>query len=185
MKTYCFKLYNSKKNRKLHRSIDVACQIYNHLIAVHKRYYRLYGKHLNVNQLLKHITKLKKQEKFAFWNQLGSQSIQDIAQRIEKSYKLFFKNKKLGIKTSPPSFKKTKKYKSFTLKRAGYKLLEGNRLVIMGRIYKYSKSRDIEGKIKTLTVKRNSLGEVYIYLVCDIKEAANFHLKLTQFLHEK
>lgn len=172
MKTYCFKLYRSKKNKKLHKSIDIAGQIYNHLIALHKRYYRLYGKYLNVNKLMKHITKLKKQRRFAFWNQLGSQAIQDIAQRIDRGYKLFFKNKKHGIKTASPSFKKIKKYKSFTLKQAGYRLLEGNKIVIMGNVYKYSKSRDVEEKIKTLTVKRDSLGDIYIYLTCETEEAA-------------
>ncbi|HQA04137.1 MAG TPA: transposase [Thermodesulfovibrio thiophilus] len=172
MKTDCFKLYRSKKNKKLHRLIDIAGQIYNHLIALHKRYYRLYGKHLNVNKLMKHITKLKKQERFVFWNQLGSQAIQDIAQRIERNYKLFFENQKRGIKTAPPSFKKIKKYKSFTLKQAGYRLLEGNKIVIMGNVYKYSRSRNIEGKIKTLTVKRDSLGDIYIYLTCETEEAA-------------
>jgi putative transposase len=172
MKTYCFKLYRSKRNKKLHRLINIAGQIYNHLIALHKRYYRLYGKHLNVNKLMKHITKLKKHRRFAFWNQLGSQAIQDIAQRIERNYKLFFENQKRGIKTAPPSFKKIKKYKSFTLKQAGYRLLEGNKIVIMGNVYKYSKSRDVEGKIKTLTVKRDLLGDVYIYLTCETEEAA-------------
>lgn len=172
MRTYCFKLYRSKKNKKLHRSIDIAGQIYNYLIALHKRYYRLYGKHLNVNKLMKHITKLKKQKRFTYWNLLGSQAIQDVAQRIERSYKLFFENRKRGIKSAPPSFKKVKKYKSFTLKQAGYWLLDGNRLVIMGNVYKYFKSRDIEGRIKTLTVKRDSLGDIYIYLTCETEEAA-------------
>ncbi len=170
MKTYCFKLYQSKKNKKLHEAIDIAGQIYNHLIALHKRYYRLYGKHLNDYKLKKHITKLKKQKRFAFWNQLGSQAIQDIAERIERGYKLFFRNRKQGIKTAPPSFKKIKKYKSFTLKQTGYKLLEDNKIRIMGNVYKYFKSRDIEGKIKTLTVKRDLLGDIYIYMVCETEE---------------
>ncbi|WP_303692054.1 hypothetical protein, partial [Megamonas hypermegale] len=34
MKTYCFKLYNSKQNRKLHRQINAAGLIYNHCIAL-------------------------------------------------------------------------------------------------------------------------------------------------------
>jgi len=126
---------------------------------------------LNANKLMKHITKLKKQERFAYWNQLGSQAIQDIAQRIERGYRLFFRNKKLGIKSAPPSFKKVRKYKSFTLKQAGYWLLEGNKIFILGRVYKYFKSRDIEGRVKTLTVKRNTLGEIFIYLTCEIEEA--------------
>jgi putative transposase len=171
VKTYCFKLYQSKRNKKLHRSINIAGSIYNHLIALHKRYYRLYGKSLNANKLMKHITKLKKKKRFAYWNLLGSQAIQDIAQRIDRAYKLFFENSKRGIRSAPPSFKKVRRYKSFTLKQAGFWLLDSNRIVIMGREYRYFKSREIEGKIKTLTVKRDSLGDIYLYLACETEES--------------
>ncbi|MEW6082798.1 MAG: RNA-guided endonuclease TnpB family protein, partial [Bacillota bacterium] len=88
MKTYCFKLYQSKRNKRLHKALNIAGSLYNHLIALHRRYYRLYGKSLNVNKLMKHITKLKKKKRFAYWNLLGSQAIQDIAQRIDRAYKL-------------------------------------------------------------------------------------------------
>ena len=86
---------------------------------------------------------------------------------LDKGYKVFFRNRKHGTKSSPPSFKKAKKYKSFTLKQAGYKLYPDNRIKIGSRIYKYHKSREIEGKVKTLTVKRDSLGDLYIYIVCE------------------
>ena len=171
MKTYCFKLYQSKHNRKLHGSINIAGSIYNHLIALHKRYYRLYGKSLSATKLQKHITKLKKQKRFAYWNLLGSQAIQDIAQRIDKGYKLFFRNHKLHIRSAPPTFKKVKRYRSFTLKQAGYWLLDRDRIWIMEREYKYFKSREIEGEIKTLTVKRDTLGDIYIYLTCETEES--------------
>lgn len=106
MKTYCFKLYRAKRNKKLHRSINIAGSIYNHLIALHRRYYRLYGRYLHANRLKKHITKLKKLPKCAYWNKLGSQAVQDIAERIDRAYKLFFRNlkrveykeKKSGVK---------------------------------------------------------------------------------------
>ena len=114
MKTYCFKLYNANRNRKLHKQINIAGCIYNHCIALHKRYYRLYGKSLSAYSLKTHLTKLKKLERYAFWNTLGSQAIQDIAERIDKGYKLFFRNLKHKIHTAPPSFRKVKKYHSFT-----------------------------------------------------------------------
>lgn len=169
MITYGFKLYNSKKNKKLHRLIDTAGSIYNHLIALHKRYYRMYGKHLNVYKIMKHITKLKRTKRFAYWNNLGSQAIQNIAERIDGSYKLFFKNRSRGIKSSPPSFKKISKYRSFTLKQSGYKFFEDNRIKIGDKTYRYFKSRSIEGKVKTVTVKRDSLGDIYIYVTCETK----------------
>ena len=168
MKTYCFKLYNSKRDKYLHLKISLACEIYNHCIALHKCYYRLYKKSLNVYVLQKHLTKLKKQEKYSHWNELGSQAIQDITERIDRAYKLFFRNHKTGIKSAPPSFKKRRNYKSFTLKQAGYKLLENNRIRIGKKVYRYFKSREIEGNIKTLTIKRDTLGDIYLYFVVDI-----------------
>src|SRR5690554_6402222 len=108
MKTYKYKLYQHKRNRYLKRQINLAGIIYNHCIALHRRYYRLYGKTLNVYQLMKHITKLKRRPKYSLWNSLGSQAIQDIAQRIARGYTLFFRNRERGIKASPPSFKKCK-----------------------------------------------------------------------------
>lgn len=170
MKAFAFKLYVSKRNRHLHRQIDVAAAIWNHCIALHRRYYRLYGKHLSSARLQLHITKLKKRPAFAFWNDLGSQAIQDIAQRIDRAYRRFFdsvKARKTGQKVSrvsPPGFKKRLKYRSFTLKQAGYKFLDGNRVRIGSRTYRYFQSRDIDGDAKTLTVKRDPLGDIYICL---------------------
>ena len=64
------------------------------------------------------------------------------------------------------------RYKSFTLKQTGYKLLDGNELVICGQKYKYFKSREIEGKIKTLTVKRDSVNDLWLCFAVE-DEAAN------------
>ena len=96
VKTYCFKLYKAKRNKKLHKVINIAGIIYNHCIALHKRYYRLFKKSLNIYKLQKHLTKLKKIGKFSYFKEVGSQAIQDITQRIDRAYKLFFRN--LNIK---------------------------------------------------------------------------------------
>jgi putative transposase len=167
MKANVFKLYNSKSIKYIRSKINLAGSIYNHLIALHRRYYKLYGKHINVANIQRHITSLKKTTRFAHWNNLDSQAIQDIAQRIERAYNLFFRNLQHGIKTAPPGFKKVRKYRSFTLKQAGYKLLKENRIKIMGRVYKYAKSREIGGTIKTLTVKRDMLGDFWLCFVVD------------------
>ena len=163
MKTLKFKLYSHKRNRYLKQTINAAGVIYNHCIALHRRYYRMWGKHLPSRQLQKHIASLRKRN--PFWQLVGSQAVQDICQRIDKAYQLFFKHHKKGVK--PPSFKKVKKYKSFTLKQAGYKFLGGNRVKIGNRVYQYWNSREIEGTVKTLTIKRTALGELFIVVVVD------------------
>jgi putative transposase len=163
MKTYKFKLYENKKNRYLKRSINASASIWNHCIALHKRYYKMFKKHLNKYQLMKHIAKLRK--KINYWQQVGSQAVQDICDRIQKAYELFFKFHKRGVK--PPSFCKSKKYKSFTLKQAGYKFLSSNRIKIGSRIFKFHLSKEIKGKVKIVTIKRSAVGELYIAVVTD------------------
>ena len=163
MKTLKFKLYEHKRNRHLKRMINAAGVIYNHCIALHKRYYRMWGKHLNCAKLQSHIAKLRKRNQF--WQSLGSQAVQDICQRIEKAYQLFFKHNKKGVR--PPGFKKVRKYKSFTLKQAGYKFLGGNKVKIGNQVYQFWKSREIEAKIKILTIKRTALGELFMVVVVD------------------
>ncbi|MBD2505257.1 RNA-guided endonuclease InsQ/TnpB family protein [Anabaena azotica] len=165
MKSLKFKLYQHKRNRHLKRMINATGVIYNHCIALHKRYYRMWGKHLNCAKLQSHIAKLRKRNQF--WQTVGSQAVQDICQRIEKAYQLFFKHNNKGVR--PPGFKKVKKYKSFTLKQAGYKFLGGNRVKIGSRVYQFWKSREIEGTVKTLTVKRTPLGELFMVVVVDVR----------------
>ena len=129
------------------------------------------GKMLSQSVLKKHLTKLRKLEKFSYLQVIPSQSIQDVVERIDKAYKLFFRNLKHNIKTAPPSFKKVKKYKSFTLKQAGYKILDDNKIKIKNKVYKYSKSRDFDqDKIKTITVKRDNLNDYWICVTHEIED---------------
>ncbi len=121
----------------------------------------MWGKHLNCAKLQAHIAKIRKRK--PFWQELGSQAVQDICQRISIAYQLFFKHHKKGVR--PPNFKKVRKYKSFTLKQAGYKFLGGNRVKIGNRVYQFWKSREIEGTIKTVTIKRTPLGELFLAVV--------------------
>ena len=192
MKTFCFKLYKSKHNYKLIRQISAAGLIYNHCIALHKRYYRLYGKYLDKNKLQKHLVKLKKQKRFAYIGEIGSQAVQDVTDRIDHAYNLFWSNRKRKKKSSPPKFKKVRRYKSFTLKQAGWKLDEEKGKIRIGkRWYGYFQSRKIEGKVKTVTIKRDAVGDIYIYLVCDAQcdivkprtgKSVGFDFGLKQFL---
>ena len=125
----------------------------------------MYKKYLSLYQLKAHITKLKKLPKYTWWAQLGSQAIQDIVIRIDKGYQRFFQNVKdrkahtTTQRMGPPTFRTVRKAKSFTLTQAGWKLLGGNRLRIGSTVYKFAKSRDIEGTIKTVTIKRDARSE--------------------------
>ncbi len=167
MKTYKFKLYSNHGNRELHKTIDGHAHVWNHCVALQRRYYAIYGKYISKFRLINHISKLKHLPRFAHWNQLPSQAIQDVAARIDKGYKAMFEARASGKRWGRPRFKPRRKYKSFTLLQAGWKLLPGNRIKIGKHIYSYFKSRDVFGNPKRCTIKRDAIGDVYICILTD------------------
>ncbi len=170
MKTYKFKLYSSHGNRELHETIAGHAHVWNHCIALQRRYYAIYGKYISKVRLINHISKLKRTNRFAHWNQLPSQAIQDVAARIDKGYRAMFEARASGKRWGRPRFKPRRKYKSFTLLQAGWKLLPDNRIKIGKRIYSYFKSRDVFGNPKRCTIKRDAIGDVYICILTDYVE---------------
>ena len=119
---------------------------------------------------MQHLTKLKKLNKFAYLNDLPSHAIQDVVCRIDKGYKLFWGNLKRKKKTSPPKFRAWRKYRSFSYNMVGKNVIKDNTIKIAKNKYKFFKSREVDGKIKMLTVKRDSCGDFYVYLVCETPE---------------
>ena len=166
-KVFKYKLYRAKRNKHLVRQIELSAWVYNHCIALHKRYYRLYKKTLGRVRLNAQLAKLKKTKRFQVWQSLDAQSIQQISHRIDKGYKLFFNGLKSGGKVSPPSFKAHSKYRSFTLCVNGWKLTGAGCIRIMGREYKFYQSRPIEGVIKTVTIKRDNLGDLWLFFAVE------------------
>ncbi len=167
MKTYKFKLHSNHGNRELHKTIDGHAHVWNHFVALCRRYYAIYGKYPGKKSLMRHLTKLKRLPRYAHWNQLPSQSLQDVIDRLDKAYAKLFSNGTSSKRSGRPRFKKRFLYKSFTLKVAGWKLLQSNNLRIGKHIYQYFKSRDILGKPKRCTVKRDSVGDVWIIVLTD------------------
>ena len=84
-------------------------------------------------------------------------------ERLYLAWAAFFK----GDIKRPPTFCKRRKYRSFTLKQAGYKLLGHGRIKILGRAYRFNQSRAITGLVKTVTVRRDALEDVYLTFSCD------------------
>ncbi len=167
MKTYKFKLYSNHGNRELHKIIDGHASVWNHCVALQRRSYGMYGKYISKFRLINHISKLKRLSRFAYWNRLPSQAVQDVVTRLDKGYRAMFEARAKGKPWGRPRFKPRRKYKSFTLLQAGWKLLPDNQIRIGKRIYQFFKSRDVLGNPKRCTIKRDALGDVYICVLTD------------------
>jgi putative transposase len=160
--SFKFKFFGCRQLKHLHATIDVSAQIWNHAVALHRRYYKLFGKTLPKAKLRSHIAKLRN-GRYPHWKTVGSQSVQDIVERLYLGWSAFFK----GDIKRPPTFCKRIKYRSFTLTQAGYKVLGYGRIKILGRAYRFNQSRVITGLIKTVTVRRDALRDIHLTFSCD------------------
>ncbi len=155
---YKYRLYRAdKKDRKLRHKLFVASTIWNHFIALQRRYYRLTGKYISPDEMNRHVLKLRKTQRFALWRDLYSQCCQDVCRRVDDAYQRFFNKLAKGR----PKFRKAKRYSSFTFPQSGYKV-EENVVTIDGVTYKFVKHRELGGQIKTLTVKRDAVGRLWL-----------------------
>lgn len=182
-KMYQYRLYRcDKHDRKLRHMIFVASTVWNHFIAVQRRYHRLTGKYLSLTRMNNHVLKLRKTQRFALWQELHSQACQNVCRRIDDGYQRFFSK----LAKRPPKFRKAKKYRSFTFPQSGYLLLEYNQnqrkangkftrsrgvIRIAGEQYRFVQHRPLSGEVKTLTVKRDSVGR--LWLVFSVVENLN------------
>ena len=131
---------------------------HHHCIALHKRYYKLFKKSLPKAKLQSHIAKMKKRC-YKQWELVNSMAAQEITDRIYAGYDRFFtKDAK-----HPPIFKNWRKYKSVTFKSSGW-TLNGNVLTInkLKLRLKFHLSRSIDGKIQTVCVKRDAVGDWWL-----------------------
>ena len=204
MRTFKYKLQNHKRNKHLHRDLEIIAHVYNHFVALCRRHYRIYGqcegyKRLTFSRMSKHLTKLKRRHRYAHWHIPFSWAVQNALKRIELGYINFFENRA----KRPPKFRSRKKYRSMTFNGSQIKIepvadaeygirhVPVAKIRIRGRWYRFWYSRPIEGNIKQVTVKRDGLGDFYITITTDDEgltpepltgETAGFDFGLKTFL---
>ena len=158
MISYKYKLYRTDKTKHLDKMLREAAFVWNHALALQKRYYRLFGKYIDIVLMRKHFAKRINR------NLLHSQTVQEVLGRLDDAYLRFFKH----LAARPPKFRRAKDFSSFVFRQGGYSL-NGNVLTInrTKKRFKFSLSRPYDGKIKTLTIKRSPLGEYFVIMVLD------------------
>ena len=158
MIAYKYKLYQTERFKHLDKMLAEACFVWNHALALQKRYYCIYHKYIPLYTMQKHQAKGIRRKL------LGAQTVQEIIERLDTSYKRFFNHKA----ARPPKFKKQEYFKSIVYKQCGFSIC-GNVLVIKNtrKKFKFSKSRDYEGCVKRIVINRNQLGEYFLIVVTD------------------
>ena len=186
MRTYKYEFYHQSNLIEVGNLLDDLHSVHVHLLLLQRRYYRMYGKYANFGRICTHITKLKRRTK-PYWNTLPSQVIQQVAKRIHLSYEKFFdylSDKKKGLsprKVGKPKIKPQHRYNSLTFTQAGYEV-KGNRIHIkcIKKSFTFWKHRKWTGEIKRVIIKRDNVGDYYLYLVCENTKLAK-QLPLTSY----
>jgi len=100
--------------------------------------------------------------KTSYQKEVFSQVLQDVIKRVDKSFKNFFNG--FGY----PRFQGRNRYNSFTYPQMGFSIEDGKlNLSKIGNI-KIILHREIEGKIKTCTIKKD-IDQWYVSLSCEIE----------------
>ena len=177
MRNTTHKLFQDKTLRHLHDECNICGVVKNHFLALAMRYYRMYGKGLSYSKMSKHLTKLKKLEKYKHWNIPYSWALQNVLKRLAQSFK---EMKTLG--RGHPKFKSCKKHKGMTFRGEQVKIEkvldkqknERNhptyKIRLNGRWYRFALHRKIQGAIKQVHVSRDALGDMYITVTEDFSE---------------
>lgn len=157
MRTYKYKLYVTRKTRHIDDMLREAAFTWNHALALQRRYYSMFGRYIPKFTLMKWFDKRHKRY------YLGSQSRQEVIERLDTAYNRFFKK----LAARPPKFKRAEDFASIVYKQSGYKIY-GNELILNRKFrFKFSLSREPEGNVKRIMVKRLRTGAYFLYIVTD------------------
>ena len=172
---YKFRLYpNRVQESKLNLTLETCRQFYNDALEARKEAWEA-GNGIFSLPYKQQLTYAKNKD------QVHSQVLQNVLRRLDKSFLAAFgrvRTKKAArtnadrkIKPGFPRFKSKTRYKSFTYPQSGFKIESGSRLTLSKigsiRIFKH---REIEGKVKTCTLKRDSTGCWFAILVAEIAD---------------
>jgi len=165
-KTYKFRLLGNKAMFVKADAWLCLCRcLYNTALSQRISIYRQNKGNVSCYDQINQLPELKRE--FPEYYGMSSHTSQDVIERLDKAYSSFFRRIKSGNgKSGFPRFKGKDRYDSFTLKDTGWKL-EGKYLIInkIGR-FKLRLSRDIEGNIKSINIRRES-DKWYVCFNCD------------------
>ncbi|MCX9026915.1 MAG: transposase, partial [Candidatus Methanoperedens sp.] len=181
-KSFQFRIYPNKKQEvALERTLTTCRHLYNDSLAERKRQAELnrlkqsfdvfpWGKtewinyYDQANQL--------PLSKTAFQKEVHSQVLQNTLKRVERSFQNFYNG------AGYPRFQGRNRYNSFTYPGSGLKLNLNEGKLILSKIgnIKIVLHREIEGKIKTCTIKRD-VDQWYVTFSCQIDNPSPVEIK--------
>lgn len=159
-KTFQYRLCPTKAQRtQLNETLEICRLIYNKVLETRKNAWEQEKKSVSKYDTHKMLPGWKVEN--PRFKSVHSQVLQNVSERVDLAFRSFFLRVKHNKKAGYPRFKGYGRYDSFTFPKVGFKIIDNRlRLSKIGDV-KIKLHRPIDGEIKTLTIKRDRLGNWY------------------------
>jgi putative transposase len=169
-RTYKFRLYpNTNQSRELGAMLETHRRLYNECMEQRIMMYKVARLSVDFNAQREWF---QREKVFNPWyGRLNAHSAAKTIERLDRTFKAFFRRLKAGVKPGFPRFKSRDRFCSipFCSYPSGLKLDGDNiRIQYIGNV-RVKLHREIQGKIKTAAIKRE-VDKWYVFFVCDLGE---------------
>lgn len=169
-KTLKYRIYPTKETeRKLFWTLTRCRELYNAALSERKDAYKYAGKSISYYDQQNDLPQIKAEIREEYQD-IAAHVLQDVLRRLDKAFQHFFRRCRNGENPGFPRFQGRDRYDSFTYPDgAGWKF-DGCSLHLtkIGKA-KVKLHRPLEGKIKTVTIKRE-VDEWYVTFSCEVPE---------------
>ncbi|MCJ7816973.1 MAG: transposase [Candidatus Aenigmarchaeota archaeon] len=180
-RAYKFRLYpNDEQAKRLDYILMLCRMVYNAGLEQRRLAYHLQYK-IRYRDQQSELPPLK--DELETYKQVHSQVLQTTLQRLDKAYDNFFRRvalRKQGhrIKVGFPRFKSEQRFRSITYPQSGFEILPDGHLELskIGTIRMF-KHREVEGQIKTLTIKKDGIGDWYAIFTAELPDVPQREIK--------
>lgn len=160
-KAYKFRIYPNKEQQTIiNRTIGCCRFVFNHYLIKRKELYEKEQKTLNYNACSADLTQLKKE--LIWLKEAESTALQSSLKDLDDAYSRFFKKQ-----NQFPKFKSKRKSSYSYTSKMNIGVMENKLKLPKLGFVKFAKSKEINGKIISATVRRNSSGKYFVSLLVE------------------
>lgn len=165
LKAYKYRIYpNQKQAIAFEQHFGCVRFVYNWALALQNRYYKIFGKSLSRSKIQSQLVKKKKTGKFAWLNEVNSQSLLNALLNVHTAFTNFFKSRA-----------KFPRFKSKKIPRKSYQCPQHCTINFEQGIINLPKikgiktvfSREFVGNIKTVTISKTATGKYHASILVD------------------
>ena len=168
LKAYKYRIYpNSEQALLIEKHFGCSRFVFNWALALQNRYYKIFGKSLSRTQIQNQLVKKKKTGKFAWLNEVNSQSLLNALLNVHTAFSNFFKGRakfpRFKSKKIPQRSYQCPQHCSVNFEQGIINLpkIKGIKTVF---------SREFEGRVKTVTISKTATGKYHASILVENNE---------------